>query len=340
MSFTRANPAGWSFNAKLTSAQINALDIDHANALDKTTAGDTLSGAIAMTATANINAGYSGNITSNVAGGIQATVAGGIQSTYVGGITPTVPSGISSSVASGIVSTVASGISTTAIGGLASGVAGGVALTGGSADWPTFGVNGASTRSYNLILPLDFGIAMTSSAISSPPGTQQFQIYQSSYQSSPSSPTTQCGGFLTQSVSTSGSAGYGYYVPLRQLLNGAANGATLAGVALTLLPNSSHTSLPSFMPRIGIFAVSSGLAPSTRLSLSSVSNFAIDSSATVGAYNAGHSIVYTCNQNNVLNTQLYQYFAIIIDEGDPTSFAFNYYQGLLLSFSNVKNMSW
>ena len=35
MSFTRVKPLGWAINEKLTSAQQNQLDIDHANAVDK-----------------------------------------------------------------------------------------------------------------------------------------------------------------------------------------------------------------------------------------------------------------------------------------------------------------
>jgi hypothetical protein len=46
LSFSRANSGGWAVGDKLTSAQANILDTDHANALDKTVAGDTLSGLI------------------------------------------------------------------------------------------------------------------------------------------------------------------------------------------------------------------------------------------------------------------------------------------------------
>jgi hypothetical protein len=41
MSFSRVNALGWGLYEELSSAQMNALDIDHANALDKT--GDALS---------------------------------------------------------------------------------------------------------------------------------------------------------------------------------------------------------------------------------------------------------------------------------------------------------
>ena len=44
MSFSRAKPDAWAVNEELTSAQINQLDVDHANALDKT--GDTLANTI------------------------------------------------------------------------------------------------------------------------------------------------------------------------------------------------------------------------------------------------------------------------------------------------------
>lgn len=48
MSFSRINGPGWAVGDKVTSAQMNALDIDHANALDKTTAGDTIVGVVTV----------------------------------------------------------------------------------------------------------------------------------------------------------------------------------------------------------------------------------------------------------------------------------------------------
>jgi len=79
MSFTKVNPSGWSVGAKLTSVQIGNLDSDHAKALDKSVAGDTLSGAIAMANTASITASNAGNIVASSAAGIQTSAAGGIQ---------------------------------------------------------------------------------------------------------------------------------------------------------------------------------------------------------------------------------------------------------------------
>lgn len=48
MSFSRVNALGWGLFEELTSAQMNALDIDHANALD-TSADDTIGSTVAIT---------------------------------------------------------------------------------------------------------------------------------------------------------------------------------------------------------------------------------------------------------------------------------------------------
>lgn len=53
MTFARIKPDGWAVNEELTSAQQNALDIDHANAVDKT--GDVITG--------NVHVGATGRIT-------------------------------------------------------------------------------------------------------------------------------------------------------------------------------------------------------------------------------------------------------------------------------------
>ena len=52
MTFARVKPDGWAVNEELSSAQINALDIDHADAVDKT--GDTVPGVIEFDSGAEI----------------------------------------------------------------------------------------------------------------------------------------------------------------------------------------------------------------------------------------------------------------------------------------------
>jgi hypothetical protein len=87
MSFVRANPGGWASGATVTSAQLNSLDIDHAAALDKSVAGDTISGVVNIASGGQINAAPGGGqIVASRAGGITASLAGGIVSSVNGAI--------------------------------------------------------------------------------------------------------------------------------------------------------------------------------------------------------------------------------------------------------------
>lgn len=77
MAFSRIKGSGWAVNEILTSAQISALDIDHANAVDKT--GDVLSsGTIQLTSAAKIQASIHDSIISSVDSGISTTVSRGV----------------------------------------------------------------------------------------------------------------------------------------------------------------------------------------------------------------------------------------------------------------------
>jgi hypothetical protein len=53
--FSRINAGGWASGDPLTHTQANNLDIDHANALDKSTAGDTILGTVNVGGTGNVN---------------------------------------------------------------------------------------------------------------------------------------------------------------------------------------------------------------------------------------------------------------------------------------------
>lgn len=152
MSFTRINVAGWAVGAKLTSAQMNALDIDHANAADKTTAGDTISGLWTFAATSEAlftnpntfnlggpGAGLAGTfqaLSANIAGAILAQAAGAIAAAVINGISdggvskgigPTVNKGIwDGGIVGGIAGTVAQGIMAYATKAITSSVIGGI----------------------------------------------------------------------------------------------------------------------------------------------------------------------------------------------------------------------
>lgn len=97
MSFTRVNPSGWAAHDIYTAAQATALDIDHANAFDKT-ASDDLGGVgvvyhvltstsfqvdsgatIFLLGSAGLNATVTGALQASAAGAVQSTIAGGFQ---------------------------------------------------------------------------------------------------------------------------------------------------------------------------------------------------------------------------------------------------------------------
>jgi len=84
--FTKTNPAGWSFGSKLTSQQANDIDGKTAQALDKSPAGDTLTGVVGFSGAGQINANQTASILSTVTHGIQTSGVGGIESLIQGGI--------------------------------------------------------------------------------------------------------------------------------------------------------------------------------------------------------------------------------------------------------------
>jgi hypothetical protein len=86
MAFVRANSSGWAVGDILTSAQQNALDIDHALALDKSVAGDTLSGVITVASTGEILLNFADGVVGNANASILANATGALISTTPGGI--------------------------------------------------------------------------------------------------------------------------------------------------------------------------------------------------------------------------------------------------------------
>lgn len=76
MTFSRVKPGNWAVGEELTSSQMNTLDTDHSNAVDKT--GDTISGTIHVSGAGKISADLHDTIVSTVDSGISTTVSRGI----------------------------------------------------------------------------------------------------------------------------------------------------------------------------------------------------------------------------------------------------------------------
>lgn len=291
MSFSRVTPGGLGVGAKFTSAYWNAIDVDHANAVDKTVAGDTISGTIQF--------GGSGGLLLNGANQITAHAN---QAVFAN-----------------------------AAGGLYTGVAGGLTLGGGSTDWPTFSLN----RSRTILQPL-WGLSIATALTTQGTMPAQFGTDAATQANAPT--IVGAYGIAFTNVVNSGSASvWAYFVPITQALH---NGATLSTATLWLVGASSHGSLPAVMPAFGVFrgtvASGGGLFGN---SINAGSSFSIDPTGSVGTYKTAHSWSQTGNQNNVIDTSQYNYFAVIWDEGSTNSQTGNQYLSLVLSYSSIPNMS-
>lgn len=295
MSLVNPKPAGWGASDDLTSAQINVFGTEIVKALDKSTAGDTLSGVVVLASTGQIQLPFVSGILAEVPGAIEATATAGIQSK----------------------------------------IAGGIGLAGGSTDWPAFYVPDTNTPaprtrtlwvggdrcrgiSYNLggsaAATVGLGVTNQPSIIDGTGGAGPYIIQ----------------GFFETAIVSSTSSRYAYYMPLDELHNG----AVLSIASLFLLGASGHSALPANMPAFAIYRA----GPGGVASLVSGTPYVVDSTSTVAAYKALHQVPLTTNQNNVIDTSQYSYFALIWDESGTDSEAFNIYYGIALEYAGIADM--
>lgn len=268
MSFSRVNPGGWGVGAQLTSAQQNSLDIDHANALDKTVAGDVLAGVVNLNTT--------GQISSNTSFGVIGTTA----------------KAIAASVASGIVSN----------------TPGGIGLGGGASDWPTFAPVGPRTRTLcasltQMNVPAGWSIGGNGWLIA--PGTAANAVYLS--------------------------------------LPRCHNGATLSTIGVMMVTVGPHSGVPVTLPTLTVYRlslISGGTHSSVFLSSTAVQSFTPAPGSGAAWDNSGLTqlLVYSCNQNNVIDNSQYAYTMALTDEGGAGAVAGNLYLGTVMSYTAIADM--
>ena len=269
MSFTRANPGGWSTGALFTAAQANQMDSNQSNALDKTLSGDTLYGSVSMSSFGAILVNTSGaQINSSVSAGLVSSVAGGFMSTAVGGFQ----------------------------------------LAGGPTDWPTF----SASRSRSQVWPL-LPVASLAGA----------------WTASSTNPN------LTGNASGTQQA---FFMP------GLHNGATLSTVTVYLSVAGPHAvSYPANPPSIVVVRYKmAGAVTSSPLSTSSSQGFTPWPPASGTAWDDGGAIqalVFTCNENNVVDTTQYTYVLVLSDENGLHSVTGNVYVGVQYGYTAIPNMA-
>lgn len=355
MSFTKVGPAGgFAYGSKVSSAAFNQLDADHANALDKSVAGDTLQGVVKMASTAAVEvntvgaaiivsvgngfrATASGAVNVTTAGGIQSNAAGGIEAQTPGGIQPGISGGIQGNVASGIQATIANGINSTVANGIAPGVAGGIGdggiaggiattvaggftLGGGSTDWPAFSTARVRNNITHVLraayIPVNWGQG---------PGADPF--------------------LLTTSVNVNQA-----YCPLDFLHMG----GTMIALQVNFMVGQSHTGVPATMPTFQVvrYDTIGGGSGTTSQNLFSGGSQSLSSSwsNSVGSWTAPATgsawydggvtqvVTLTCDQNNVLSGR-YHYMLLISDEQGSNALSGNIYLTYEPYINNISNMA-
>lgn len=90
-------------------------------------------------------------------------------------------------------------------------------------------------------------------------------------------------------------------------------GATLTSTLLILKGAAGHAALPAMMPALGVTRYDHVADAWT--SLKSGTAMTDDPSASLVAYEASHGITATLDQNNIVDTTTYSYYAIICNEG-------------------------
>lgn len=340
MSFSLVNPSTWGVGDKLTSAQINALDADHADALDKTgdqitgtvtfgvgatlTAGvtgaivasaangvsstiaggikSTVASGVQATAVGGVRSTVAGGIDGNIAGGVRASIAGGIDSGVSGGIKPGVAGGITSDIAGGLIPTIAGGIKTTTAGGIESAVAGGIKTTvnGGillaasSSDWPTFSATRLITRRY-------------------PFAAKAFHY--------PSASLISSTGGMTLDVADV----VDFEIPTHE-------GATLYSVVLYFHTATGRGSLPTNLPKFGVFRYD--LSGTASLLSTGGGYSTYPTPGSVGAYETASikSLFYYADQNNVIDTSTYSYSAHFTNENGGGAITGNIFEVMEVTY--------
>lgn len=331
MSFSLIGP--FSFGSKVTSAQFNQLDSDHANALDKSVAGDTLSGAIAMAESASITVSF--------AGGILSAAANGIQSLAVNGIISNVSGGIGILATSGLLAKASGAIQATVAGGIQSGVSGGitdggnssgfsVTVSGGLQSNPTGGGSG-------------YGISLNGSNEYLSYGTVRTIVRRYMFGVGSSGLVLGTGwtdGTFGLGAGITGGATSSVYVkPLLGLMDGQINGATLSAATLEFFVGQSHSSLPATFPLITIYRSLTG----TSAGATGVQNL-FSGSPSAGSptawFAAGAQQSFSIpivGSAIEIDLSTYLYTVQLADEQSTNALGGNGYVSLKLTFSSIGN---
>ena len=367
--FSRVNPGGFGLGAKFTSTQANQLDIDHANALDKTVAGDTLSGFINITpGTGGIGAGLGGAVGVSTGNGIilswnngyplltvgctegviasqnaaiTSLVSKGILSTTVNGIAPFVAGGIGDGgIAGGIAATVARGISDGGVGGgIAPSVIGGITDGGISQGIAITASHGLATSGSGSI-QLAAGASDWIRYASTRTVTKNIPLSPPGFSGALGTGWTSC-VFATGPTLVGGATGNNVLIPLNSLFDGSVNGAVLTGAKLVYAIGSSHSGQPASPISFGLLKqpIAGGSSLGGTALLSGGPQNLPWPGSTAAYYSSGNVQQFTpANQpSETINLANNLYYMQLQDESSTNSIAGNLFLALVCTFTGIAN---
>ncbi len=225
-----------------------------------------------------------------------------------GSLTTTGPGQIVSDSADGIVSQIATGIQVAAAGGVTTTVDGGIQLGGSASDWVTYG----TTRTYTYWQSFLCG-----------GGNSALFGFNGDLLSG-----------LAFSVSTAA------FPVVRSYQN-----AFLTKATLYMAVGSSHSSVPAFFPKFGVFQRSVtgnlGVTPVAPLALISTGGGYVSFTAGSGPawFDGGvvQALDFIPTVNNQIDNTINQYFISLADESGTGSSSGNLYFGVKMIFSTIFN---
>lgn len=312
MSFTRVRPLGWSFGDKLASAEATQIDLNVSRAVDKTVAGDTIAGPLTWASGASIVMNNGSSQVFQSGSGLFFNTG---SATFTTGSTlnmqPLSTLNFSSSRITGnaelLGSIVVSGT------GFFQTSSGGRFILGDN-DWPQF----SSTRTRTVMCPL---ANLNPRLIS---GTISINFITIGDFLSIKDEDAFAGSIFTCNFPESSMH----------------NGATLSSVELWFYA-PTKASLPANFPGCRVFRTDlfTDLAAPTGTSALSTTATQEFPAVSLASYNGKmHKLVYSCNQNNVIDTSKYMYGILVIDESSGGAAPGNLFTHCVFTYTNIANM--
>lgn len=345
MTFSSVNPpVGWVTNEPLTHTQLNQINTNLTNALDKTgdnvASGGGISGLIEVLTGGEIDINSGGVLKSksgstvNFQSGTTTTLAGTNAisgTTTITGATTlnanlTTLTGKTVTMNSGSTLTANSGSTTNLNGATAVASTGTITLASGS----TFNANSGSVVTITNSPSSNFKTTTFANFIT--PQTRTLINPINTFSS-----TT--GSISSYGIGAAIDTGVGgtFIVPLRPH-----HGATLFNVAVGFFVGTAHAGIPANLPQIKVSRFNAA-SPLTEEFLSSTSTQTFPMPVSGAAYYNGGALQafnFTCNQNNVIDNNNYIYYLYILNESGANSQNNNVFGSIILSFNAISSQIW